>query len=141
MAPLCDDDKNRAQWRLTRSIKPSLDIRFTGANLIDYSGRVKHLLAAYLAATLIIGAASLLVLYLVNRRLKSRVLACFPAICACLEFSVLQSLLLFYLGINISDRIGRGALVLIFSSFPSSYLMLALIPIMIHRLYALVRQI
>ncbi|TFG84864.1 MAG: hypothetical protein E4H20_02010 [Spirochaetales bacterium] len=102
---------------------------------------MKHLLAAYLAATLIIGAASLLVLYLVNRRLKSRVLACFPAICACLEFSVLQSLLLFYLGINISDRIGRGALVLIFSSFPSSYLMLALIPIMIHRLYALVRQI
>ncbi len=98
---------------------------------------MKHLLTAYLAATLMIGSAALLVLFLANRKLRSRALSYFMAICACLEVSVLHNLLLFYMGINVSDRLSPGLLIFLFSSLPFGYLMQALIPIFTNRLYNL----
>jgi DNA-binding CsgD family transcriptional regulator len=95
----------------------------------------KHLLIAYLAASLALGTASTAILAAALRRSRDGSLRLYLAFCSCLVLMLVKVMAIDYIGVNVSARLGPAEVgLLFFAPIPVSFLMLGLLPPLAHGL-------
>jgi len=95
---------------------------------------MRHLLPLYLALAVLPGIAALTVLSALASRLKNKALTLYLVAYGCFTVSVLVNLVMFYLGINISEEITPGVFALILVSMPFSVLMHTTLPLAVNEI-------
>ena len=93
---------------------------------------MQHLLPLYLILSIIPGIAALTILSALASRLKNRGLTYYLIAYSCFTVSILKNLVMFYLGINISNAISPGIFALISLGIPFSILMNATLPLAVN---------
>jgi DNA-binding CsgD family transcriptional regulator len=97
----------------------------------------KHLLIAYLALALAIGAASTAVLAAALRRSRDAALRLYALFYAGLLLMLLKGMAVDYIGANLAGRLAPAAVVLLFfAPLPLTVLLLGLLPLLAHRIAA-----
>ena len=93
---------------------------------------MQHLLPLYLAGSILPGIAALTVLSALAARLKNKGLTLYLIAYSSFTVSILVNLVMFYLGINISEEISSGIFALIFLKIPFSILMHTTLPLAVN---------
>jgi len=95
---------------------------------------MRHLLPLYIALAVLPGIAALTVLSALASRLKHNALTLYLVAYGCFTVSVLVNLVMFYLGINISEEITPGVFALLLVSMPFSVLMHTTLPLAVNEI-------
>mgnify|MGYP006298719539 CR=1 FL=1 len=93
---------------------------------------MQHLLPLYLVICILPGVAALTVLSILATRLKIVALTLYLVAYSCFTVSVLVNLVMFYLGINISEEMSAGVFTLISLSIPFSIVMHTTLPLAVN---------
>lgn len=93
---------------------------------------MQHLLPLYLILAILPGVAALTVLSALASRYRNRGLTYYLIAYSCFTIAILKNMVMFYLGVNISNEISPGMYGLIFLSFPFSILMQAALPLAVN---------
>jgi len=93
---------------------------------------MQHLLPLYLGLCILPGVAALTVLSTIAARLKNNGLTYYLIAYSCFTVSILVNLVMFYLGINISEKISSGIFALIWLNIPFSILMHTTLPLAVN---------
>lgn len=95
---------------------------------------MQHFLPLYLILCVLPGIAALTILSALVSRLKNRGLTYYLISYSCFTVSILVNLVMFYLGINISEEISSGIFILISLGIPFSILMHTALPLAVNEL-------